>query len=322
MTYYDILGVPYHATQEQIKKAYRDQIRFFHPDVFDGSPSVAEIKTKQLNEAYGVLGNPESRAMYDRILRMHEQAERNRQPASAQQAKKPDPPKQQNNPNIHYNVQDQAKVVKQIERTEKIKKAVYCIAAAAILVFIIYVRSINVDTGQNADKSTTMESSVSAQPEKTEVSYTPPKQEPAATTVPEQKPQEQKEKLTPKTLPKSGDILYGRASFAQSEISVTADSTYNYVVTLKNAKDEKCVSFFVRAGDTVTIGVPAESLYVYFASGKDWYGYGKGKMFGEHTSYSKDDRLLDFYNYTWSYTLYPVYNGNFSETPSNEDEFF
>lgn len=69
LTHYDILGVPYDATQEQIKKAYREQIRFFHPDVFDGSEDVARIKTQQLNESYEFLSNPLRRAEYDRFLK-------------------------------------------------------------------------------------------------------------------------------------------------------------------------------------------------------------------------------------------------------------
>ena len=126
-----------------------------------------------------------------------------------------------------------------------------------------------------------------------------------------------------KELPKpaSGTILSGK-EYNGSEIVVTASSTYDYVVSLKNVMGKEYVSFYVRAGDTVTIGVPNEYLYVYFASGKDWYGYGKGFMFGINTVYSKDNECLDFTEYSWEYTLYPVTNGNFSETPSSENEFF
>ena len=52
------------------------------------------------------------------------------------------------------------------------------------------------------------------------------------------------------------------------------------------------MSFYVRAGDVVTIGVPAEYLYVYFASGDTWYG--STHLFGEQTSYSMDDEICDF----------------------------
>lgn len=123
------------------------------------------------------------------------------------------------------------------------------------------------------------------------------------------------------TRPASGTLFSG-IKYLDSEITVTADSSYDYVVLLKDKHGAERVSFYVRAGDTVTVGVPSEYLYVYFASGKDWYGYGKGLMFGADTSYTKDDDALDFDNYTWEYTLYPVSDGNFSETPSNENEFF
>lgn len=68
MTYYDTLGVPRYATPDQIKSAYRDQMKFFHPDVFYGSPYVADVKSKQLNEAYAVLSVPEKRYEYDEKL--------------------------------------------------------------------------------------------------------------------------------------------------------------------------------------------------------------------------------------------------------------
>lgn len=65
LNYYDILGVPKAATPDQIKRAYREQIKFFHPDVFEGSPEVARIKTLQLNEAYATLHDPDRRREYD-----------------------------------------------------------------------------------------------------------------------------------------------------------------------------------------------------------------------------------------------------------------
>lgn len=74
MTYYDILGVPRYATTEQIKSAYREQMKFFHPDVFDGSPYVADVKSKQLNEAYAVLSVPAKRYEYDEKLYADDQA--------------------------------------------------------------------------------------------------------------------------------------------------------------------------------------------------------------------------------------------------------
>lgn len=120
-------------------------------------------------------------------------------------------------------------------------------------------------------------------------------------------------------IPRSGDILSGSECFDGSELTITADSGSSYVVKLKTVSGVERLSFYVRAGDTVTVGVPAESLYVYFASGDTWYG--TRLLFGEETYYSMDDEALDFTEYTWEYTLYPVNSGNFSETPIDPSDF-
>jgi molecular chaperone DnaJ len=62
--YYETLGVPRDASQEDIKRAYRSLARKYHPDVSD-EPS-AEDKFKDVNAAYEALSDPEKRSMYDR----------------------------------------------------------------------------------------------------------------------------------------------------------------------------------------------------------------------------------------------------------------
>jgi molecular chaperone DnaJ len=64
--YYEVLGVSRNASEDEIKKAYRRLTRRLHPDVNKDDPQ-AEAKFKELNEAYGVLSNPELRVRYDQV---------------------------------------------------------------------------------------------------------------------------------------------------------------------------------------------------------------------------------------------------------------
>ncbi|RJG27754.1 DnaJ C-terminal domain-containing protein [Massilia cavernae] len=61
--YYQTLGVEKTASPEDIKKAYRKLVRKYHPDVSKAKD--ADAKTKEINEAYDVLGDAEKRAAYD-----------------------------------------------------------------------------------------------------------------------------------------------------------------------------------------------------------------------------------------------------------------
>lgn len=128
--------------------------------------------------------------------------------------------------------------------------------------------------------------------------------------------------LKPVVKPSTGTILEGQEYLWQSKITVNAPSTQSCVVALKTSTGTTRLAFFVRAGESATIGVPKETLYVYFACGETWYGYRKGFMFGEETSYSKDGEPVNFASYTITYTLNPVYGGNFSDVPVSEGAFF
>ena len=59
--YYQTLGVPRTASQDEIKKAYRRLAHEHHPDKKTGN----EGKFKEVNEAYQVLSDPKKRSNYD-----------------------------------------------------------------------------------------------------------------------------------------------------------------------------------------------------------------------------------------------------------------
>jgi len=65
--FYEVLGVSKGASNDEIKAAFRKLARQYHPDV--NKEADAEEKFKEINEAYGVLSDPQKRAQYDRFGR-------------------------------------------------------------------------------------------------------------------------------------------------------------------------------------------------------------------------------------------------------------
>src|SRR5699024_6654219 len=61
--YYDVLGVSKSATKEEIRKAYRTLSKKFHPDL--NKEADAELKFKEVTEAFEVLSDENKRAEYE-----------------------------------------------------------------------------------------------------------------------------------------------------------------------------------------------------------------------------------------------------------------
>lgn len=64
--YYEVLGVTKTAAEADIKKAYRQLAKQYHPDLNPGDKS-AEAKFKEVNEAYEVLSDSDKKAKYDQF---------------------------------------------------------------------------------------------------------------------------------------------------------------------------------------------------------------------------------------------------------------
>lgn len=73
---YDVLRVEQTASEQEIKTAYRKLAAHYHPDVFWGDKEYAEEIMKEINHAYAILSDPESRRIYDAELRIQQEAEK------------------------------------------------------------------------------------------------------------------------------------------------------------------------------------------------------------------------------------------------------
>jgi curved DNA-binding protein len=73
--YYKILGVERNASEKDIRRAYRQLARKYHPDLNPGDKS-AEERFKEINEANEVLSDPEKRRKYDELGANYQQWQR------------------------------------------------------------------------------------------------------------------------------------------------------------------------------------------------------------------------------------------------------
>lgn len=66
--YYKVLGITPWANERQIRTAYRDLSKLYHPDTTKLRAEVSLEKFKELNQAYATLSNPDRRKFYDQSI--------------------------------------------------------------------------------------------------------------------------------------------------------------------------------------------------------------------------------------------------------------
>lgn len=66
--HYELLGVKPTASAQDIRRAYRELSKLYHPDTTELSSAISTQKFQALNEAYGILSNPEQRLTYDQKI--------------------------------------------------------------------------------------------------------------------------------------------------------------------------------------------------------------------------------------------------------------
>jgi curved DNA-binding protein CbpA len=69
VNYYELLGIDSAAGPEEVRQAYLEKIKEWHPDINPERIAEAEEMTKVLNQAYQILGESERRKKYDRMLK-------------------------------------------------------------------------------------------------------------------------------------------------------------------------------------------------------------------------------------------------------------
>lgn len=118
--FYELLGVDIFANQKQIKNAYLEKIKQYHPDTYSGDKNQAEKITADINQAYATLSNAEQKKLYDEQNGFEEK----RQTISKQKEKQEKKNQKNNNSKNQTNENNNTKKTsteKQKKKTEKNK---------------------------------------------------------------------------------------------------------------------------------------------------------------------------------------------------------
>lgn len=288
--YYAILGVPrFFSTQEEIKTAWKEQVKFFHPDAGNVAPEIALQRTQLLNEAYFMLSDINRKRSYDEkfyiaIQKAQEQQETPREKSAVLQKETP------------------KKEAKSDDSEKKVQLFLWL--AIGLVIIVIVILALDDGGGYEYDYS--------APPSSSEQEI-----DPDAGLTKYEKPESG-------TIIHWTDD-YDNAVTAPLEIKTSSMSNTDYFVKVCRAgsKDDY-MAFYVRGGTNVECEVPLGTYIIKYACGETWYG--QYDLFGSKTSYAKADETFRFYEddgYVngWTIELYSQINGNLQTVTIDPSEF-
>lgn len=274
--YYKILDINTNATEQDVKQAYRDLVKVWHPDRFTHDPKLrkkAEEKLKEINVAYqkiiGHLNNPYKHQQ------SYQYQKTEKQTTQSTQKQRYNESKTQYTSNTQY-----VKPTKWFHFAKNFYVVLVLVIVLLILGYMIASEFTKQDVNKWYSKEVVGRSDIfdRLQPsEKGDIFDRIKKAEP---------------RLEP--LPKNGAA---RQYFTEEAIAplkiVTKESGQHYFVKIVDwYSGELVLTIFIRSGQSVNVDLPLGSYKIKYATGKQWYG--KTYLFGHETTYNEADKKLDF----------------------------
>jgi DnaJ-domain-containing protein 1 len=305
---YAILGVPPNATAQEIAQAYRRRVCVLHPDRFDPETEVREWRIAnemmaQLNQAYAVLRDPQSRAAYSSAT-------------SAEQVKRPDAKPSQG---------DRRKWEQFLHDPQVIK------TFAGVLILLLVGFILFTSPGSKAHRHRYPKPEVTLPLNKDKFSF----QEsfPELTVRTELQPLDHSVEpsvpiepaLFEQELPQNGDVTRydSRACVAPLEIVTRGPHTHYFLKICDWHSDAPIATIFIRGGESCETMMPLGTYRIKYATGSKWYG--PEYLFGAKTTYQRAEAQFEFKRDARGVTGYTVelfahVNGNLqSATISPKD---
>lgn len=331
-THYDVLGIPSNASPEQIKQAYRAQIKFFHPDVFEGNPEISRLKTLQLNEAYRILSNPQERQWYNDSLEYEAQRVRAQEAAAQARAQQEYARRQAEAQNARSSAQSTAGESSWQDSAappppppgKKKGRVSGGIISAFVCVFLVFTLGGYILRGLDILRNSSQISASKPLLAGQTAPIAPITFQPAEDATDKVRVNNG-DIPNPLTRPAGQRIFYSNGDECIAPLKIVTSGTDDYFIKLRDANTSRTIiTFYVRGNSSVDMLVPLGSFELTYACGPTWYG--EKLLFWEDTSYHRTLDVFEFYEdsdgiYGWTIELYAQVDGNLESEVMSEDEF-